>query len=160
MKLFITLLITGTFLLSACSRDQKKNSLTNDEASLPKSIQLSIADLKTMACFIDKKSGTMSVLYANQLAIDNAGKKNSGIISGERMVLVTWKQKTDSSWFGARIPGKLRSVELINTGADSTTGLITHYKIYVEGKLWTNPGTKYSNERVGFILHQRPFIIP
>jgi hypothetical protein len=160
MKLFIILLLAGTFLLAACSRDQKKNSLINDEASLPESLQLSTAGLKTMAFFIDKKSGSMSVLYANQLAINNAGKKNAGLSDGERMALVTWKQKSDSSWFGARVPGKLRSVELINTGIDSTAGLTTHYKIYVEGKLWPNPGAKYSKDRVAFILHQLPFVMP
>jgi hypothetical protein len=92
--------------------------------------------------------------------VDNADKKNTEPIPGERLVLLTWKQKNDSNWFGARIPGKLQSVEMVNIEIDSTTRLTTGYKIYVEGKLWSKPGDVYRKERIAFILGQLPSVIP
>ena len=102
----------------------------------------------------------MSVLYANQLAMDNALKKNYLPIAGERLALVTWKQKSDRSWFGARIPGKLHAVELINIESNGKTGLTTGYKIYVQGKLWISPDEVYRKERIAFMLGQSPSFIP
>ncbi len=55
---------------------------------------------KMTATFIDKKTGTMSVLYSK----------------GTTRTLVTWKQKTDKNWFGARVPGALRSITKVKTG--------------------------------------------
>lgn len=160
MKQIIILLSAFVVLFSACSSDHQKNSLINEEASIPRSIAFSIAGLKMMTSFIDRRSGSMSVLYANQLAMDNAAKKNAGPTTGERLVLVTWKQKIDSNWFGARVPGHLHSVELVTTRIEGTAALTTAYQIYVEGNLITRPAPQYSKERTKFVLDQLPSIFP
>lgn len=102
----------------------------------------------------------MSILYANQLAMDNAAKKNAVMTIGERLVLVTWKQKTDSNWFGARVPGHLRSVELVTARIEGTAKLTTAYKLYVDGKLITPLNLQYTKERTKFVLDQLPSILP
>jgi hypothetical protein len=160
MKQIIILLSAFVVLFSACSSDHQKNSLINEAAAIPGSIRFSTAGLKMMTSFIDKRSGSMSVLYANQLAIENAAKKNAGLTTGERLVLVTWKQKIDPNWFGALVPGHLQSVEFVTLRTEDTAGLTTAYKIYVEGKLISQPDPKYVEERTKFVLDQQPSIIP
>jgi mono/diheme cytochrome c family protein len=75
-----------------CHRPQKEEDFVFTQP-----VAFNDSHLKMMASFINRKSGTMSVLYA---------KANT-------QTLVTWKQKSDENWFGAKVPGKLQSIKLI-----------------------------------------------
>jgi cytochrome c2 len=75
-----------------CHRPQK-----DEDFVFTKPVAFDDSHLKMMASFINRKSGTMSVLYAK----------------GNTQTLVTWKQQSDENWFGAKVPGKLQSMKLI-----------------------------------------------
>lgn len=57
----------------------------------------------------------MSTLYGNTVAVQRA-RSGTAIQPGEKLVLVTWKQKADENWFGANIPDKVQSLEQVTTG--------------------------------------------
>ena len=64
------------------------------------------------------QDGTMSTLYGNDLAIQNA-RRNSSYPPGSVLALVTWIERDDGHWFGARIPGEIKSVEFVEVEPSS-----------------------------------------
>ena len=62
----------------------------------------------------------MSTLYGNDLAVESARAGRDLYADGSVLSLVTWTQREDPHWFGARIPGKVQSVEFETIGKDST----------------------------------------
>jgi hypothetical protein len=155
MKQLTISMFIGICLLCSCNSSDRKIQLFNEEASLPAAFHLNQPGLKMMATIINKEQGTMSVLYANPLAIVNAAKGNSGPIPGEIMALVTWKQKADKSWFGAKVPGRLQFVELLKT-----TGKSMAYEKYTGKSLSADPDTAGRQERINYILTLQPSVMP
>lgn len=155
MKKLIALFFTGSILFSSCTDQPKQIKLVNDQASLPSAFNFDKLGLKVMSSSIDKKHNTMSTLYANTLALQNAIKGLKIHMPGEAFALVTWKRQADDHWFGANIPGELQSLELVNT-----TRTAVSYKKH-EGKTLTlNVDTTGSKQRINYILSQRPSVMP
>ena len=66
--------------------------------------------------FIDTRAGTMSTLYGDSVAVDAARRRplldDDTVWSypkGSGLRLVTWSEREDPEWFGAFIPGELKS---------------------------------------------------
>jgi hypothetical protein len=106
--------------------------------------------------WIDPHAGTMATLYGNEVAVAQANANDRiGYPPGSIVSLVTWKQKEDPRWFGAKVPGTVQSVEFV-TVAGSEGRTIYHYRRF-EG----SPSAQTSssdgpapNERSVFLLSQ------
>jgi hypothetical protein len=159
MKNLIYVLFAGMLLLSACEDGDSKIQLMNDKAALPASFKFDSLGLKVMSSFINKKAATMSVLYANPLALNNAIIGNKKHAAGEVMALVTWKQQADDHWFGAKIPANFQSVEMVKTIA-TTTGTSTFYNSYVGKNLLADPDTSHKQDRIKYVFDQQPSVMP
>jgi hypothetical protein len=159
MKKLVWILLTGIFL-SACGNAERSVELLNYSAALPPSFKFDDLNLKVMSSFINKKSGTMSILYANPLALNNAIKGNKEHPAGEVEALITWKQKADDHWFGAEIPGDLQSAELVRTIANIGGGVLVNYKKYSGKTLVGDADTMRKQERIKYIFYQQPSIMP
>ena len=115
-----------------CHRPLKDNDFVFTEpvkfipASLPVSLQSTQNAMHVISSSIDKKDSSMSVLFEN--------KKDSSSLT-----LITWDQKPDEHWFGARIPGSLRSVETIEG---------RNYKRYTGKTLQSDTDTSHKSERM------------
>jgi hypothetical protein len=145
--------------ICSCSSNENLPNNINTKASFPDSIKFSPAGLKVITSFINRKSGTMSTLYGNPLALKSATGLNKALAGGEAFTLVTWKQQPDEHWFGANIPGDLQSVEILKTISNGDTVAI-NYQRY-EGKAFAqNSDTLMKNKRIKFILDQRPSVMP
>ena len=158
MRNIIYILFGTVFILSSCHGNED-NQLFNEHAMLPNIFRFDTLQLKVMSSYINKKSGTMSTLYANPFALSNAFKNDTSHKAGEVLALVTWKQQADSSWFGADIPGDLQSVEIIKTTIAAKTALIT-YKKYTGSNLSPAPDSLHQEGRIAYILNQRPSVMP
>jgi hypothetical protein len=67
--------------------------------------------ITTMA---DKKNKTMSTLYGNDIAYQYARtQKGTDYPANAQLRLVTWNQQEDDRWFGANIPAKIKSIEVV-----------------------------------------------
>ena len=159
MKKIFYMLLIGTFVLSACNDAEHPVELLNCSAALPPSFKFDDLKLKAMTSLINKKSGTMSVLYANQLGLENSIKGAKAHVAGEVISLITWKQKDDDHWFGAKIPGNLQLAELVETVA-APTGLITIYQRYIGKNLLADTDTARRQERIKYIIYQQPSVMP
>lgn len=60
--------------------------------------------------YVDPKSRTTATLYGNDVAFSS---RASGYATGAILALVTWTQRDDPHWFGARIPDTPESVEFV-----------------------------------------------
>jgi hypothetical protein len=159
MKNLITISFAVTVLLFACNQNDNKIELMNKKASLPESFNFDRKGLKVMASLINKKAGTMAVLYANAIALNNAVKDNNQPVMGEVLALVTWKQQDDAHWFGGEIPGALQSVELVKTNTNKAA-LSIAYEKYSGSNLTLIADTLGESARIKYVLSQQPSVMP
>ena len=158
MKSSVYILLAGMIiLLTACTSTSNNTSLVNNDASLPESFNFSKQGLKVITSFINKKQGTMATLYGNEAVLQAAKLGSSTTTTGETFALVTWKQKADDHWFGAKIPSNLQSVEYVKTRPSGNT--VSYQKF--EGKtLVLSTDTLHNQERIKYILSQKASIFP
>ena len=113
--IYVVSILSIIIILKACNANTKTSRL-NEKASimdvnaLPENPLLEYA----LTSSINMKDSSMSTLYGNKIAWDYANLKNDGNYpQGAILYEVTWKQKSDSVWFGANIPKEIKSVERI-----------------------------------------------
>ncbi|WP_394775639.1 hypothetical protein [Flavobacterium sp.] len=104
--------IIGLFFLFACS-DKENQTALNNEASLPDALLNKVSGLKVINSSINTKKHTTALLYGNPKAIQRIKTNGLQMQKGEKLVWITWHQKSDPNWIGAIIPGKLISVEIV-----------------------------------------------
>jgi hypothetical protein len=143
----------------ACGHPANTPDNINTKASLPDSFASGPAGLKVITSFINKKTGTMSTLYGNPLALQKATGFNKELVAGELFTLVTWKQQPDAHWFGANIPGDLQSVEELKTTSGGNI-IAIHYRRYDGKPLALNTDTLHERERIKYMLDFRPAVMP
>ncbi|CAM3979888.1 hypothetical protein SAMN06265348_104348 [Pedobacter westerhofensis] len=146
-------------LSAACSTQPNGSQLINKDASLPSSFNFSKMGLKVISTAINKKNATMCTLYGNELALKTAIAGNAPQ-PGEVLAMITWKQKEDEHWFGAKIPGELLSLEIIKTTGGQFENIKANYQRY-EGKLLTLSNDTTGNEKsMRYIFAQQPSVMP
>lgn len=92
-------------------------------ADLPQSLPWQPLEWGTITIYVDRAARTMAVLFGNEEAMRVARARN-GVAgrppaygAGAVLALVTWHQRDDPHWFGARIPDAPKSVEFISISA-------------------------------------------
>ena len=138
---------------------QKEYEPVNENASLPEIFDFNAMNLKVVTSSINHKKQTMMTLYGTDSAIndlkDNV-EKNEG---KERILaLITWSQKEDPYWYGAKIPNNLLSVEIIKSRQPFSENSEILYQKY-EGKDLKKVSTD-GTDRIRTILSMKPSIMP
>jgi len=159
MKTIINIVAGSLFLLTACNSNTNTTNLYNEKAAIPASYNFSQKGLKVIASFINKKQHTMSTLYGNEQGL-KATQSGGDKVPGEELTLVTWNQQDDDHWFGAKIPSNLKSIEVVKTVPVNQNSIAVNYNCY-EGKTLTlSSDTTHNQERIKYILDQKPSILP
>jgi hypothetical protein len=156
MKSAYQLLAGMVFILAACNSTTKPTNLANVPASLPASFNFDKMVLKVVASSISKKQNTMATLYGNEIALKSMGEAKNAPVANEVLTLITWQQKADDHWFGAKIPANLQSVEVIKVSADK----VVSYRKYKGKDLVADADTTNNSQRIAFILHTQPSVMP
>ncbi len=96
--------------------------VNNTAAALPANVPYRPLDWNAITMYSDRRNHTMATLYGDKTAIEsvNARSASGPYASGAVLALVTWGQRDDPHWFGARIPDVLQSVEFVQVGADGS----------------------------------------
>jgi hypothetical protein len=144
------------------ARSALLEAVNNRAASLPQGLPYQPLRWTAITMFVDRKSHTMSTLYGNEVAM-RAVDARSGAPStpqyeaGAVLALVTWVQRDDSHWFGARIPDVPGTVEFVAVGPESAPA----YRSF-EG-----PGLSESHaeaaaiaQRTSFLVNLKPASLP
>lgn len=160
MKLQIIALISLSLAIGSCSEKKSPDQIINQKASLPEALNWEAARYKVITSYIDKKDSTMSILYGNDLARKTFIASKNRVVSGEMLALVTWKQKADENWFGARIPGKLNTVELIKTATQNAGLPAIAYSLYKGKEFILSKDTTGNQTRIKYIFGLQPSVMP
>jgi len=103
--------------------------VNNRAASLPATLPYQPLAWNAITMYVDPKTHTMATLYGNQAAMQAAQARNSASAApvpasaalvyppDAVLALVTWAQRDDPHWFGARIPTVPQSVEFLQVAA-------------------------------------------
>lgn len=159
MKSIYILFPAIAIVVAACSNPTDPGKLINKEASLPEAFNFNKMGLKVVNSSINQKKATMSTLYGNDHAL-NALKADSGIRAEEVLAFITWKQKEDEHWFGAKIPGDLQTLELIKTSKDVNGQLKVSYRRFEGSKLALSNDTTGNAQSIKYIFAQKPSVMP
>lgn len=121
MKLshFLIALCFSFVLLPGCQSDggTHNKELFNESAALTKvngkeGVAVPL-DWHMITMVVDIKRKETAVLYGNDVAFEHAKSAGGEYPPDAKLALVTWLEKPDIHWFGANIPGSIRSIEEI-----------------------------------------------
>jgi hypothetical protein len=117
---------------------------------------------KVITTWMDSGSETMSTLYGNDVAIDHARKSTEQCAAGAIVSLVTWTQREDPRWFGAKIPGKVQSVAFILVRRASNQEIDYSYRRFGGQPLRQSriEDGQATGKRVEYLLSQLPSVMP
>ncbi len=107
--------------------------------------------------YVDPGNHTMATLFGNDAVMDAVEAHRAAPVypAGGVLALVTWAQRDDPHWFGARIPGRPLSVEFVETGSQP------HYRRFSGASLQEDEGAaKIAAERGSFMLSLPPAPLP
>jgi hypothetical protein len=98
--------------------------VNNASAALPASLPYQPLGWNAITLYVDPATHTTATLYGNEAAIQSTNFHANGTApthyKGDSILaLVTWAQREDPHWFGARIPSTPQSVEFVTV---ATTG--------------------------------------
>ena len=111
-------LLVALMLLGVCGCSGKKIAdadLYNVEAAVGAGLPYPVMEWKAITTVVDRGSGTTGTLFGNDAAV-SAARAGMAYPAGAVLGLVTWRQREDPHWFGARIPGSVVSVEFVVVG--------------------------------------------
>jgi cytochrome P460 len=112
---------------------------------------------------VSQKDSTMSTLYGNEQAVACArASSQHDYPAGAVLSLVTWTQREDPRWFGAKIPDQVSSVEFVTVGKGADDKPSYSYQAYggTPLKLLTTQEGLIPSERAGYLLAQRAAVMP
>lgn len=109
------------------ARSDRDELLNNRAASLPASLPWEPLQWSAITMYVNSANRTTATLYANEAAAHavhpRAGEAESPAYpEGAVLALVTWGQRDDPHWFGARIPDLPESVEYVQVGENGKPG--------------------------------------
>ena len=137
----------------------RREVVNNRAATLPSSLPYQPLAWSAITMYVNPKDHTTATLYGNERAMQAAHVNNkterTAYAPGAVLALVTWAQRDDPHWFGARIPDAPRSIEFLEVGATTT------YRKFA-GATAGEESTPISlaQERKKFILSLTPVELP
>jgi hypothetical protein len=136
--------------------------VNNRAAALPASLPYQPLDWNAITLYVDPKAHTMSVLFGNAQAVASANARSSSRTApaypaGAVLALVTWVQREDPHWFGARIPDLPQSVEFVQTG---TSAQPATYRRFAGAALAEDRDAASTAQRLSLILNLSPAPLP
>jgi hypothetical protein len=95
----------------------KVELVNNAAAALPAGMPYEPLGWGAITLFVDPQTHTTATLYGNDVAM-RATQARRSYPPGSVLALVTWAQREDPHWFGARIPDRPLSVEFVEVSGE------------------------------------------
>ena len=139
--------------------------VNKNAAALPASLPYQPLDWNVITMLVDRNNRTTSVLFGNDAALsavhartaDNATQPPA-YPHGAVVALVTWAQRDDPHWFGARIPDQPLSIEFVEVAAAPAN---SRYRLFSGPELSEiQPAPNSASQREDFILKLSPARLP
>jgi hypothetical protein len=147
-----------------CASDEHKITATlNQNASLVGDLPVNPLQWKVITSMVNKSDSSMSTLYGNDLAVRYARTNSQHAYpNSATLALVTWSQREDSRWYGARIPDRVKSVEFVFVSVPADGRASYSYEKYEGAPLKKVPATERAdaNERAAYLVTLRAAVMP
>ena len=145
-----------------CSNDGARVSASMNASSATE-LPANPLQWRVITSAINKQDSTMWTLYGNDLAVDYARTHSQhDYPAGSQISLVTWTQRDDPRYFGARIPGEVKSVEFVVVSAAPDGRSSYSYSAYEGAPLRKAPAPEgmTPDDRSAYLLSQRAAVMP
>lgn len=140
-------------------------------AALPASLPFQPLEWSAITMFVDPRSHTTATLYGNDAAMQAVQARGTsgaapgvapGVApaypAGAVLGLITWAQRDDPHWFGARIPDIPQAVEFVQVTA---AGTVNSYRSFAgSGLVENHPTASVMAQRSSFIVGLTPAGLP
>jgi hypothetical protein len=136
--------------------------VNNRAAGLPEGLPYQPLRWTSVTTIVDRQSHAMSTLYGNDIAAKSVDARSASpsaphYEAGAVLALVTWVQRDDPHWFGARIPDLPSSVEFVTVGPPTTAS----YRSFEGPSLAeSHPGAAAIAQRTSFLVNLKPAPLP
>jgi hypothetical protein len=138
-------------------REIDREEVVNNAAALPARLPYQPLSWSAITMYVDPKTRTTATLYGNDAAI-RALLARQAAPAGAVLVLVTWAQRDDPHWFGARIPGAPLSVEFVEVAG---AGQTSNYRRFAGPELIEDSSAaSAAPQRTSFVLGLAPATLP
>lgn len=141
--------------------------VNNAAAALPASLPYQPLRWNAITMYVDPNSHSTATLYGNDAAMQavrtlrvssNSSSQVPTYPPGSVLSLVTWRQRDDPHWFGARIPNTPESVEFVQIAYAAHAD---NYRRFAGAGLVENqPAPDFKTERIKFVLTLPPAQLP
>jgi hypothetical protein len=144
------------------ARSTLLEAVNNRAALLPNELPYQPLRWTPITMFVDPKTHTMSTLYGNEAAVKSLHARSASPAapsydSGAILALVTWAQRDDPHWFGARIPDSRVSVEFVAVGPQNSLS----YRCFDGPNLEeVHPLATMITQRTSFLVGLKPASLP
>jgi Cytochrome P460/Haem-binding domain len=132
-------------------------------AAFPAGLPYQPLGWNVITTYVDPERRTTAVLFGNDQAMKAVSARGpmaqaSQYPAGAVLSLVTWAQRDDPHWFGARIPDAPISVEFVQVGA---VGQASLYRRFAgAGLVEEHPATNEAAQRMHFVTTLDPARLP
>ena len=137
--------------------------IVNNAAALPAKLPSQPLEWSAITMYVDPANHTMATLYGNETALRSLTLRSTDAATtpsytpGAVLALVTWIQRDDPHWFGARIPDTPQSIEFVEVGPESGK----HYRPFAGAEFApATVETTTQTARMKFILGLSPVRLP
>jgi hypothetical protein len=154
----LAIVILAVAMVGCGHREPAEDDVLNVQARLPVGMPVPAMDWRVIASSVDRTHATMATLTGNDVAVKYAGTEVYPV--GSELALLTWLERDDPHWFGARIPGSLVGLETVTMerGADGKIGAV--YKRYAGDPLREVTDAANAEMRKAAILGMRASVMP
>jgi hypothetical protein len=139
----------------------RNEAVNNNAAALPANLPYQPLNWNAITMYVDPKTHTTATLYGNDAAMQAArpASQQAPIYpAGAILALVTWVQRDDPHWFGARIPDSPQSVEFVQISTPAQPP--TYRRFTGPGLAEAQPAQSATAQRTNFILNLAPVVLP
>jgi hypothetical protein len=157
--------LTGALaiLLWSCGGSGAVTLPINERAALTGSLPWNPLQWNVITSCIDKQQATMSTLYGNDVAVRYArNNSQQEYPAGSVISLVMWTEVEDPHWFGAKMPGQVKSVEFVSVSAGPDNQTANSYEDYEGSPLRkiASPVGPSPATRAAYLLSRRASVMP
>ena len=141
----------------------KEEVVNNRAAALPASLPYQPLGWHVITLLVDTKARSTSILFGDDAAMKAVHPRTAATAApayapGGVLALVTWAQRDDPHWFGARIPDVPQSVEFVQV---AVAGQESRYRRFSGTSLAEDASAQTMGaQRTGFILGLPPAALP
>ena len=115
MKARVVVCAVMLVAICGCRGKIADSDLYNVQAGVGAGLPYPVMEWKAITSVVDRGQKTTATLFGNDAAVA-AARAGVAYPAGAVLGLVTWRQREDPHWFGARIPGQVVSVEFVVVG--------------------------------------------